>query len=605
MPEQQSLAEPHGRTPAPADAGLGVLVQRGEQRVAALGLAAEPGAAEALEAALQRLPLTDPAAAPDAATAADPHASAATASTISPRLFDALLPGGAVLGVTLMSQAIRITLVRPVGSEGRTLFDFVAAVPFAFDILEQILNDPYQGITVADHTGTIRYISPVHEKFLGLGYGGGIGKPAEEAIPNSRLRAVIASGKAEIGKPQRFGAEVTRVVNRRPVRRQGQIVGAVGQVMFRDTQAVSQMAAEMDQLRSQLAQYRRELDGLRGMREALAELVGDSQAMQRLRHEIGTVARLDVPVLILGESGTGKELVARAIHTLGRPAQPMVSLNLAALPATLIEAELFGHAAGAFTGSSKQGRAGKFEQANDGTLFLDEVGDIPMEVQIKLLRVLEERLVQRLGSHATQRATFRLVAATHRDIDALITSGAFRHDLFYRISGVTLRLPPLRHRLEDIPALLNHFVAAFCQRNGLPPPRMAADVARYLADQPWPGNLRQLRHRIEEALVFSPPGQLTLDAFARNEAVRSEQAAWATPAAARAAWVAEPVADAAPPPATGPVTGPAPAPPPSSERLKDHDRVAARRMLDDCGGNKKRAAERLGISRSYLYKLLG
>ncbi len=551
------------QTPAPASS-LGVLVRRGREVVAALGLARDPQAQAALIQAL--------------GWARDRH------------LFEAQLPDGPVVGVALASPgaedgpATEVAIVRPVGAgggEGGALLDFVVAVPFAYDILEQILNDPYQGITVADHTGTIRYISPVHEKFLGLSYGGGIGKPAEEAIPNSRLRAVIESGKAEIGKPQSFGEGVTRVVNRRPIRKHGEIVGAVGQVMFRDTEAVSQMAAEMNQLRSQIEFYRRELDGLRESREATASLVGESQAMQRLRHEVATVARLDVPVLIRGESGTGKELVARAIHQLGRGAHAMVSLNLAALPESLVESELFGHTAGAYTGSTKQGRAGKFEMANDGTLFLDEVGDIPMEVQIKLLRVLEERVVERLGSHAAQRMTFRLVAATHRDIDALVESGAFRHDLYYRISGVTLRVPPLRQRLEDIPALVQHFVQAFCQRNGLPVPRIDGGVARYLADQAWPGNLRQLRHRIEEALVFSPPELLTLDAFTRNDAARAEAAA-----------VLQFTAMGAQP-------GAAPA-----SRLKDHERAAARRVLEECGGNKKRAAEQLGISRSYLYKLL-
>jgi transcriptional regulator with PAS, ATPase and Fis domain len=550
---QKQLGEQQG------EASFGVLVQHDGQWVAALGVAADPGVQAALAPVLRE--------------ARDRS------------VFEAQLPGGRGVGVVLASRDTVIAIVRPVETDG-ALLDFVAAVPFAYDILEQILSDPYQGITVADHTGTIRYISPVHEKFLGLSYGGGIGLSAEEAIPNSRLRAVIESGKAEIGRPQSFGAGVTRVVNRRPIRKNGQIVGAVGQVMFRDTEAVSQMATEMNQLRSQLEFYRRELDGLRETREATAELVGDSQAMQRLRHEVATVARLDVPVLIVGESGTGKELVARAIHKLGRPTHAMVSLNLAALPASLIEAELFGHTAGAFTGSAKQGRAGKFEMANEGTLFLDEVGDIPIEVQIKLLRVLEERVVERLGSHAGKRMTFRLVAATHRDIGALIESGAFRHDLYYRISGVTLRVPPLRHRLEDIPALLHHFVQAFCHRNGLPVPKIDAGVARYLADQAWPGNLRQLRHRIEEALVFSQPELLALEAFTRNDAARADG----------------PVLGGSPR-LSAPVQAPA-APAPTPARLKDHERAAARRALEDCGGNKKRAAERLGISRSYLYKLL-
>ncbi|MCW5569263.1 MAG: sigma 54-interacting transcriptional regulator, partial [Dokdonella sp.] len=438
----------------------------GGEQVAALGLAAEPATQEVLSRAL--------------------------AGARDRSLFEARLPGGPVVGVALSAAGVEIALVRPVEAQ-LALLDFVAVVPFAFDILEQILKDPYQGITVIDRQGMVRYISPVHERFLGLPYGGGIGKPVEDVIPNSRLRAVVESGKAEIGRPQHLADGVTRVVSRRPIHRDGEIVGAFGQVMFRDTDAVSQMAGEMKQLRSQLERYRKELDGLRHEHEAMAELVGDGQAMQRLRYEVATVSRLDVPVLILGESGTGKELVARAIHRLGRAAHALVGLNLAALPANLIEAELFGHAAGAFTGSARAGHIGKLELANEGTLFLDEVGDIPMDVQIKLLRVLEERRIERLGSHATRPLTFRLIAATHRDIDALVSSGAFRHDLLYRISGVTLRVPPLRDRLEDIPTLLNHFVAAFCRRNALPLPRIDGGVARWLADKPWPGTLRQLR----------------------------------------------------------------------------------------------------------------
>ena len=533
MPEEQISA-----------ASLGVLVRRQGAVVAALGLAAVPATQQALAVAL--------------AAAGDRT------------LFALPLPLGPGIATALRADGLEVVLLRPADS-GATLLDFVAAVPFAFDILEQILSDPYQGITVADHTGTMRYVSPVHEKFLGLPPGGGAGKPVEQVIRNSRLRAVVESGKAEIGQPLEFGNAVTRVVNRRPVRRDGQVIGAVGQVMFRDTEAVAQMAAEMQQLRTQLEFYRRELDGLRETRGAVAELVGDSPAMQRLRQEIQAVARLDVPVLVQGESGTGKELVVRAIHALGRPGRALVSLNLAAVPESLVESELFGHAAGAFTGSARQGRPGKFEMANEGTLFLDEVGDIPMDVQIKLLRVLEERVAERLGSHAAKRLSFRLVSATHRDIGALIASGAFRHDLFYRIGGVRLQVPPLRERLEDIPALLAHFVLQFCQRNGRPMPHIAPDVAAWLAAQPWPGNLRQLRHRIEEALVFSPPERLGREAFDRGAV---PQAAAATPREAPA-------------------------------RLKDHERTAALQTLAACGGNKKRAAERLGISRSYLYKLLG
>lgn len=539
------------------DHSLGVLVRRQGTVVAALGLAADAATQRALLSAL--------------AVGGDR------------RLFQAQLPSGPCIGLALSGTETDVAIVRPATSAG-TLFDFVAAVPFAFDILEQILSDPYRAITVADHTGTMLYMSPVHERFLGFEHGGTIGMAAEEAIPNSRLRAVIESGKAEIGKAQKLSDGVTRVVSRRPVHKDGRVVGAVGQVMFRDAEALSEMATEMKLLRSQLEFYRRELNDLREIRDGMAELVGHSQAMQRLRSEIARVAKLDVPVLILGESGTGKELVARAIHNTGRPGQPLVSINLAAMPVTLVESELFGHAAGAFTGSAKHGRAGKFEMAHDGTLFLDEVGDIPMEVQIKLLRVLEERLVQRLGSHASKRSSFRLVSATHRDIDSLIEAGSFRHDLFYRISGVTLRVPPLRQRLEDLPTLTSYFVEAFCRRNALPVPSIDISVTRYLADQTWPGNLRQLRHRVEEALVFSGPHLLTVDAFSRNDSARDPE---------EITFEQSQAGTTPPSPSRG-----------STSRLKDHERAAAMHALEECGGNKKKAAERLGISRSYMYKLL-
>lgn len=550
------MREQHSQSDLPTD--IGVLVCEAGQVVSALGLAAK---AEAQQAIAKAMALCE-----------------------NRTLFPVHLPTGPALGIVLNREATQVAMVRPVDTQV-TLVDFVSAVPFAFDILEQVLNDPYTALTVADHEGTMRYISPVHEKFLGLPHGGAIGRPAEEAIPNSRLRAVIQSGKAEIGQPQKLANGVTRVVNRRPVWKDGRVIGAVGQVMFRDTQAVTEMAGEINQLRSQVEFYRRELDNLRETHEATAELIGESQAMQRLRHEIARVAKLDLPVLILGESGTGKELVAKAIHRLGRPGQALVSMNLAALPASLVESELFGHVAGAFTGSARQGRAGKLEMAHDGTLFLDEVGDIPADIQIKLLRVLEDHVVERLGSHTVKRTTFRLVAATHRNIDELICTGAFRHDLYYRISGISLQVPPLRERLEDIPALLSHFVDAFCQRNACPVPAIEADITRYLADQPWPGNLRQLRHRVEEALVFSGSGLLTLDAFMRNDRARNEALSKSTP-------ICEPESPMPIRTNTNLTT------------LKRLERDAAMQALEACGGNKLRAAHQLGISRSYLYKLL-
>ncbi|SFD38281.1 Transcriptional regulator containing PAS, AAA-type ATPase, and DNA-binding Fis domains [Cupriavidus sp. OV038] len=556
---------------------LGALVLGPDgETLAASGTARNPAIARAAQAGVAALP-----------PAENHHAG---------RIFDIEVDGERHIGLALLDASQQTILLRRAAA-GAALFDFLGAVPFADAILEHFLTNPYQAITVVDHTGCIRFISPVHEAFFGLRTGEGTGRPAEQVIPNSRLGHVAATGKAEIGQLQRMNG-VTRVVNRVPIVADGKTVGAIGQVLFKEPEAIGRMHKEVEELRSQLAHYRRELHGLRQRDSGVGLLIGESAPMQRLRREIETVARLDVPVLVLGESGTGKELVARAIHSTGRgghgtqsddegtQAAPLVSLNLAAFPATLIEAELFGHAAGAFTGSHRHGQPGKLEQAAGGTLFLDEVADIPMEMQVKLLRVLEDRMVERLGSRQARRVDFRLVTATNRDIQALIDGGRFRLDLYYRLSGVVLRVPALGQRLEDIPALLHHFVQAFCQRNGVPVPQVMPDVARHLASRRWPGNVRQLRQKIEEALVFCDGSRLRVQDFARGE--ENHMATMVAPAT-------HPL---------GQVFAPEDAPAPAAARLRDLAYDAVLQAIARHGGNKKQAALELGISRSHLYKML-
>lgn len=595
-----SSLKTHADASAASPDALGALViDGGGQVVAATGIARDDALARAVAAALAELSTAD---IPAAGTPADKDGG------IRPRLFEVTPPGtDATRHIALALEDGTTTLVllhRP--GAATALFDFLGAVPFAGAILEHFITNPYQAITVADRDGRMRYISPVHERFLGLRTGEGIGQPAERVIPNSRLPQVAATGKAEIGQLQRMNG-VTRVVNRIPIVQHGEVVGAIGQVLFKEPEAIARMHKEVSELRSQVAHYRRALDDLRG---GPGRLIGDSAPMQRLRREIETVARLDVPVLILGESGTGKELVARAIHEASqrddggetRGGKPLVSLNLAALPATLIESELFGHAPGAFTGSRRQGQSGKLEQAAGGTLFLDEVADIPMEMQVKLLRVLEDHLVERIGSRQARRIDFRLVAATNRDIQALIDAGRFRLDLYYRLSGVVLRIPALRQRREDIPALLQHFVQGFCQRNNVPVPAIDSAVPRHLAERPWPGNIRQLRQKIEEALVFCDGGRLRVADFARgDESAAAALAADATPhplARSYAQHEGEDELRGETP------TAIATTPPSRPAALRELAYEAALKAIADHGGNKKRAAQALGISRSHLYTLL-
>ncbi len=269
------------------------------------------------------------------------------------------------------------------------------------------------------------------------------------------------------------------------------------------------------------------------------EIIGDSPALKRVLHEVETVAPTDSAVLVLGETGTGKELIARAIHDLsGRRGRTFVKINCAAIPTGLLESELFGHERGAFTGAIAQ-KIGRFELADGGTIFLDEVGDIPLELQPKLLRVLQEQEFERLGSTRTKRVDVRLVAATNRNLEEMVAAGAFRNDLYYRLNVFPITLPSLRERPEDIPALVRHFVQKFARRMKKRIETIPADAMAALCRYAWPGNVRELENAIERAVILTsglalrvpasefptrvvpPSGDGTLEATEREAVVRT------------------------------------------------------------------------------------
>jgi len=236
-----------------------------------------------------------------------------------------------------------------------------------------------------------------------------------------------------------------------------------------------------------------------------AALIGRSRAMQNLYKEIGRVAPTPATVLIQGETGTGKELVARAIYQHGdRADRPFIAINCAAIPETLLESELFGHERGAFTGAQAR-RIGRFEQAHSGTLFLDEIGDLSPGTQSKLLRVLQEKCIQRLGSNETIAVDVRVLAATHRDLEAAIRAKEFREDLYYRLTVVVLRVPPLHQRAEDIPDLVRFFMQRYAVDLGVNSPAIRPDALDWLQKQPWPGNVRELENIVRQSLLAARP----------------------------------------------------------------------------------------------------
>jgi transcriptional regulator with PAS, ATPase and Fis domain len=463
------------------------------------------------------------------------------------------------------------------------VFEFIASVDFAYDILHHILTDPFNAMTVVDAEGRLAFLSPVHEGFFGLKHGEAVGRRVDEVIENTRLHQVVRTGKAEIGDVQIMrGSE--RVVSRIPIRRNGTVVGAIGRVMFKGREQVQDLARRISALEREIEFYRRETTALKRPSYATDSIIGESKAIGELRKQIAKVAPLEMPVLILGDSGTGKELVAHALHRLSpRANEKLVTVNAAALPPTLVESELFGYEAGSFSGADKKGRRGKFEQADNGTIFLDEIGDMPLEVQAKLLRVVQDGMVERVGTDRPRKVNFRLISATNHDLNALVQEGRFRLDLFYRVSPIILRVPSLSDRLEDIPLLVQHFVREIADRHGRLVPKIDDGVLKYLVNLPWPGNVRQLRHEVERAFVFAEHDQLMLQDFPRFD--RASTPVDAEPEDLEAVE--------------------APTPDGNLETsLKQYEEDLIKGAMSQFKGNKKRVARELGISRSYLYKRL-
>jgi two-component system response regulator AtoC len=302
------------------------------------------------------------------------------------------------------------------------------------------------------------------------------------------------------------------------------------------------------------------------------ELIGRAPAMLQVFKTIGRVATTDEPVLIVGESGTGKELVANAIHRSSKRAnRPFVKVNSAALTPTLLESELFGHERGAFTGAIVQ-RSGRFEQANGGTLFLDEIGDMDVELQAKLLRVLQTGQFERVGGDTTMQTDVRIISATNRDLDARIAENSFREDLFYRLNVVSIRLPPLGERREDIPLIAEHIVKRLASKYDWPQLTLSPEALAQIAAHPWPGNVRELQNALARAAILC-----------RGRVIQVDDLPLDTP----------PSAESASLPASGSLR--------LKEILAETERRVISQALEHEGWNRTRAAKSLGISRRQLF----
>ncbi len=363
-----------------------------------------------------------------------------------------------------------------------------------------IFDSIYNGAIVTDINGRISHFNKPYGEFLGVDPEDQIGRHCTESVDNSRMHIVARTGQPEINQSHRIRGQ-NMVVQRIPIKKNGEVIAVFGQVMFKDVKDVRKLASELSLLESKVKLYEEELINLRSTRYTFESIIGTSASIKALIIEARQAAANHYPVLISGESGTGKELFAQAIHHASlRRAHPFVRINCAAIPRDLLESELFGYEKGAFTGAGADGKPGKFELARHGTVFLDEVGDLPLEMQPKLLRVIEDKEFERVGGTRIIQSDFRVIAATNQNLGEMLIGKRFRKDLFYRLNVIPLHIPALRERKNDILPTARHLLKQIAGEANLSEIKIDRGAARVLENYGWPGNVRELFNVLERIM---------------------------------------------------------------------------------------------------------
>jgi len=438
-------------------------------------------------------------------------------------------------------------------------------------LLELMLDQAYLGIVFVDPDGIIRFMNRQYEELIGVDRKETYGKHITEYFPDSRLPVVLRTREAELGWKYHYQGKETLVVNRIPIMKGNQFIGAMTQCIFKDISELREMASKLDLLETKVQTYKRASSDLLTPKYNIDDIKGISEPITRLKKMALVYATTENTILITGETGTGKELFAHSIHHAStRREGPFVCINCASIPDELFESELFGYASGAFTGAQRNGKTGKIELADGGTLFLDEIGELPFRAQAKLLRVLDEKRLERIGEVLPVKVDFRLIAATNRDLHFLMDKGNFRQDLFHRLSTITMDIPPLRKRSEDIPVLVNHFLQVGSVR-GM---KITDNALRSLMSYSWPGNIRELKNALELSTCLVKKGDpIDTDQLSTHIIGEGSNAFHNT---ARDDLKLK-------------------------KNVKTNEVRSIKSALGLCGGNKSRTAKLLGISRSSLY----
>ncbi len=442
------------------------------------------------------------------------------------------------------------------------------------DIVNALIDNPYECPIVIDKKGIIRFMSRFSKSLIKIDPENAIGKHISDVIPETHLHEVLEEGKARIGDTL-YIAGRQQVISRIPLRNQkDEIIGAVGKGIFNETSKVFELHRRIEQLNGRILALQEQVNSMKGG----GEMVGQSALIQAAKESAFQAARTNASVLITGETGTGKEVIAYFIHMCSQRAkEPFIRVNCAAIPSDLFESELFGYEEGAFTGARSKGKPGKFELAKGGTIFLDEIAELPVPMQAKLLRVIQERTVDRLGGTKPIDVDFRLIAATNRNLPDLVKKEAFRMDLYFRINVFQIQTPSLRQIREDIPVISMHLMSLLKEEIGWGPSSIAENAMEALKQYAWPGNVRELRNVLERVMIVSKDNVIRLEdlaAMIRNNGIENSMSSVVSPDGTL------------------------------RQKLEDAEKRIILETLHHTKGNKLKTAKILGIHRSSLYERL-
>ena len=436
--------------------------------------------------------------------------------------------------------------------------------------LRFFLRNPYESIVIVDKNGLFEFMDRGSEKLFNLPEGGAKKKKVMELIPDSALPRVLETGVPVVGRI--FDVKgLKKIGSAYPLVKDGEIIGAIGRLISRSLEEMERVQREMDSLKRKLSHLQqRQEEHLRAF-YTFDNIVGASPAIKEAIKLAKKLSAIDTDVLILGESGTGKELFAHAIHNYTNPERPFVRVNCPTIPFELAESELFGYEKGAFTGAKPEGKKGKFELAKNGTIFLDEVNSLPLSIQAKLLRVLQEREIERLGSSHIQKVNFRLIATSNVDLKKGVIEGKFREDLYYRIAKAVIYIPPLRDRKEDIETYISYFLKAINNRFGTHFKRATEEAFKCMTNYKWPGNVRELINILEQACLKAWEGEEIPASSLPSDLFRSSTPFITTQSN------------------------------PIKKEIEEREKDLILQVLKQTKGNKRKASSLLGMPRSTLY----